>query len=144
MMKLLQVLPVTIQISTILYLGLTGSIFPANIFSSIVFISSVLFGLWAIAEMKFRFNILPELLKDSTLVTTGPYRFVRHPMYTSIIFITLTWVITDFNLLRFIIWITLLITLNVKLRLEEKIVSAKFSEYASYKLKTKKLIPFIY
>ncbi len=96
------------------------------------------------AEMKFRFNILPELLKETSLVTSGPFKLVRHPIYTSIIFITLIWIINDFSFTRLGACVLLVIILNIKLQYEEKILIKEFSEYNNYQTKTKKIIPFVY
>jgi len=135
---------VAIQFTAIFILILTGSIFPAEIVKLIIMIFFVLFGLWAMFVHRFRFNALPELRDDSSLKTSGPYRLVRHPMYTSLIFITLIWLINEFSIFRLAIWIILLITIHLKSEYEEKLLIKKFPEYPQYKTRTKKFIPFIY
>lgn len=135
---------VAIQFASVIFLALTGNILPSNIILLVLQIIFLLFAFLAMAEMKFRFNIFPRPLNSSTLITNGPFKFVRHPMYTSIIFITMIWVISEFSFLRLGVWIILVIILNIKLELEEKILSDKFSDYKDYKIKSKKLIPFIY
>lgn len=96
------------------------------------------------AEMKFRFNIFPSLINNSTLTTSGPFKFVRHPMYTSTILTTLTWLVNEFSYLRLCTWILLVIVLNIKTLFEEKILSKEFPDYLKYRSKTKKLIPLLY
>ncbi len=95
-------------------------------------------------EMKFRFNIFPQLLKNSLFITSGPYKIVRHPMYTSIIFITLIWIINEFSIIRLMAWLLLIFVLNGKTLYEEKILQKEFPEYYEYQAKTKRLIPFLY
>jgi protein-S-isoprenylcysteine O-methyltransferase Ste14 len=132
------------QILFIVFLMRTGSVIPSNkvlLFLEIIF---AVFGFWGMAAMKFRFSIFPEPLKNSSLVTSGPYKFVRHPIYTSILFITLIWLINDFSLIRCSVWILLIIILNIKSEHEEKILTGKFPGYENYKLKSKKIIPFLY
>lgn len=132
------------QVLCIIFLAVTGTVIPSNIILLIFEIVFVLFGLWAMLEMKFRFNIFPELLKNSTLVTSGPFRFVRHPIYSAGVFISLIWIINDFSITRFAVWIFLVIILNIKIYFEEIILSKEFPMYNEYKWKTKKLIPLIY
>ena len=144
MNKFVSVCLVTIQVASIMYLAITGSIIPSSAFLLILELLFVLFGLWAMAEMKFRFNIFPSLLNNSSLISSGPYKLVRHPMYTSTIFITLIWIINDFTYIRLSAWIMLVIVLNLKTFYEEKILDEEFPEYKIYKSKTKKLIPFLY
>ncbi len=135
---------VTVQIASIIFLIRTGSIWPSNIVLLILLIIFLLFAFYAMYELKFRFNIFPELLENSKLITTGPFKKVRHPIYTSIIFITLILVINKFSFLRLGVWILLVIILNVKLEYEEKLLLNEFPAYKEYKTTSKKLIPFIY
>ena len=144
MNKLVPVCLVVIQVASIIYLAITGDIIPSSAFLLILELLFVIFGLWAMAEMKFRFNIFPSLLKNSKLTASGPYKLVRHPMYTSAILITLIWIINDFTYIRLSAWIILVIVLNLKAIYEEKILDEEFPEYKIYTSKTKKLIPYLY
>lgn len=48
--------------------------------------AGALLGLWAIGVNRpGNFNVRPVPRPGATLVTTGPYRFVRHPMYSSLL-----------------------------------------------------------
>ncbi|MCB0729194.1 MAG: methyltransferase [Ignavibacteria bacterium] len=135
---------VILQMSAIFYIMLTGEIIPSKKIFLLLLILSLLIGFWAIVEMKFRFNIFPALLSNSSLVTSGPYRFIRNPMYTSIIFMMLILLINDFSYPRLIIWIFLILIFIAKINIEEKILLKEFTSYPEYKAKTKRLIPFIF
>jgi protein-S-isoprenylcysteine O-methyltransferase Ste14 len=135
---------VTLQMSAILFILLTGAIIPSGNLLLILLILFLLVGLWAMAEMKFRFNIFPALLNNSSLITSGPYRFIRNPMYTSIIFMMLILVINEFSYIRMFIWIILIFIFLYKINIEEKILAKEFPEYPEYRSVTKKLIPFIF
>lgn len=135
---------VILQMSAILFIMLTGDIIPSKKILLLLLILSLLIGFWAIVEMKFRFNIFPALLSNSSLVTSGPYRFIRNPMYTSIIFMMLILLINDFSYPRLIIWIFLILIFIAKINIEEKILLKEFTSYPEYKAKTKRLIPFIF
>jgi protein-S-isoprenylcysteine O-methyltransferase Ste14 len=137
-------LPVLLQLILLIFLFSSGSIFPSNKILLLLEIISFIFGIWAMIEFKFRFNIIPELKENAKLMTSGPYKFVRHPMYTALIFISLILIINEFSYLRFAAWILLILVLNYKSDIEEKYLNEKFTEYSEYKLKTKKLVPFIY
>lgn len=104
-----------------------------------------LLGIWALQTMHLgRFNIIPDPKPDSLLVQAGPYQFIRHPMYASIL-LFFTPIALEVNTpLSWIFWGVLVINLWVKLHYEEHLLSAKFSDYADYQTRTKKLIPFIY
>ena len=135
---------VTIQFLAIGLIAFTGTIIPQNIFFRMILIISLAFGIWAMIIMKFKFNIFPELMPGSRLVTSGPYRYVRHPMYTAVLIITLVWLINEFTLLRLAVWVILLTDLIIKFRYEEKILMGKYEDYKEYKKRTKAILPLVY
>ena len=58
-------------------------------------------GAWAIYTMKLRnLRIAPEVARGARLVTTGPYRFIRHPMYSAVLLITVSLVLSRFTIAR--------------------------------------------
>ena len=93
---------------------------------------------------KSKLSILPEPSANATLITKGPYRFIRHPMYTAILLGSLGLVINQFTWLRLAIVIALAIVLLIKLNWEEKMLSQKFDAYKEYMKHSKRLVPFIF
>ncbi len=134
---------VLVQAICSVYIVFSGGIIPKNVYSIIIFASGLLLGIWAMLEFRFRFNIFPELLNDSVLVTSGPYRFIRHPIYTAVLLITLAYVTKQFTYINISLWVVLLIVLNIKLRYEEKFLMERFEEYEEYRSRTKTLFPFV-
>jgi len=101
-------------------------------------------GFWAILSMHLRqVRISPEIAPHASLVTSGPYRFIRHPMYLAVLSVTLALVLNNFTWGRGIAWIILLADLVTKLNYEERLLTARFPHYADYRRQTKKLLPFI-
>lgn len=137
-------IPVFIQFLCIGILAVTGKLKPENIYLLILLISSFALALWAMIIMKFYFNAAPEVLEGATLQTGGPYRLIRHPMYTSLLLLGAAWLINDFTYFRLIIFLVLLINQIIKLSYEEKLLTEKFPSYTEYKKTTKKIIPYIY
>ncbi|MBU1920357.1 isoprenylcysteine carboxylmethyltransferase family protein, partial [bacterium] len=106
---------------------------------------SGLLALWAFSINKPHSRLIfPEPPPDSRLLTTGPYKFIRHPMYSALLLATLVWTINDFSWLRFIVWLILLANACFKLTFEEKLLTARFPDYSEYITKTKRLIPFVF
>jgi len=138
------VLFLVIQFLCIFILGFTGILLPDNYILLSFLILSLLLALWPMIIMKFHFNGAPEVLPGMTLKTSGPYRLIRHPMYTSLLILGAVWIINDFSFIRLAVFIILSIDLLVKMYFEEKFLMEKFPEYPEYKKRTKKIIPFIY
>lgn len=134
-----------VQFVSFFLLFLSGPVTPNNIFSFIFIISGIvliLYSGWHMRKSKIR--ILPMVDTGATLITNGPYRIIRHPMYTALLLFGLGMLLNDFSLTRSIIYLVLFIDLLFKINYEEKLLSNYFSEYINYKQGTKKLIPFIY
>lgn len=106
---------------------------------------AIFIGLWAVQTMHLgHFNIIPDPMPDIQLVTHGPYQFIRHPMYFSIILFFFPLVILQLAWLPLALYLSLCTTLFIKLTYEEHLLTEKLNDYAQYQKKAKRLIPFIF
>lgn len=87
---------------------------------------------------------LPDPKENATLIVSGAYRFVRHPIYSGIIFMGVGWGLWLHSLLTIGYGLALLAFFDIKSRREERLLEGRFPEYASYRKRVKKLFPFIY
>ncbi len=79
------------------------------------------------------------------LITKGPYRFIRHPIYLAVILFGLSIPMILGSLYGFVTILALVPMLILRIRFEEKVLASTFGqEYVEYAHKTKKLIPYIY
>ena len=102
-------------------------------------------AVWAIFEMqKSKINISPTPRKGAFLVTTGIYKWIRHPMYSSLLLVFIPMLIENSTPLNIGIFLIFIINLILKLEYEEKLLLKSFIEYKDYQKKTSKIIPFIY
>ena len=143
--RIKSILLVTLQF-VFIFLLLTGShLNELWLVPAIFILLSVLLVLWAIATMqKSKVRILPEPSAGATLITNGPYRFIRHPMYTSVLLGTAGLLINHFNWMRLGVFIALAAVLIIKLTWEEKMLLQKFEAYKNYIAVTSRLFPLIY
>jgi len=86
-----------------------------------------------------------RIIPEHRLITGGPYRLIRHPIYLGEIFFGLSIPMIIGSLYGCIIMLVPIPMLLYRIRIEEKVLVSKFGqEYLDYASRTKKLIPYIY
>lgn len=140
----LSIILVLFQLVFITILILTGDIFIFDIIYIILIFIASFPSFWAIYHMKDKLRIRPEPTRDAKLITYGPYKYIRHPMYATVISVTLIWVFYSFSFLRLAIYILLVINMVVKMFYEENILKNFFEGYKEYSTRTKRIIPLIF
>jgi protein-S-isoprenylcysteine O-methyltransferase Ste14 len=101
---------------------------------------------WAVAALlpAQAFTALPQPRRDGTLVETGPYRFVRHPVYSGLILAGIGATIGRESLAAGLATLALVIVLDLKRRREEQWLVERYPGYQAYRRRTKALIPLVY
>jgi len=91
----------------------------------------------AIKDLGRNLSPFPRPIKNSNLVTTGIYRFTRHPMYYSLIFISFGFFIIKLSIYYLFLSISLGLIIKFKIALEEQYLKNKFKNYILYKNEVK-------
>ena len=91
----------------------------------------------AIKDLGRNLSPFPRPIKNSNLVTKGIYRFTRHPMYYSLIFISFGVFITKLSIYYLFLSISLILIIKFKIALEEEYLKNKFKNYLLYKNEVK-------
>ena len=103
----------------------------------LIIIIAFIILLVAIKDLGRNLSPFPRPIKNSNLVTTGIYRFTRHPMYYSLIFISFGVFITKLSIYYLFLSISLCLIIKFKIALEEKYLNNKFKNYLLYKNEVK-------
>jgi protein-S-isoprenylcysteine O-methyltransferase Ste14 len=144
MLKALSVLGYLAMVGGLMGLLLTRSVlspYPLVIVPQVAAVALMIWARIAFGRRSFHLAANPTA---GGLVTMGPYRFVRHPIYTGVcLFVTagavvhLSWTTA---LLAGLVWIGAL----GRLFCEEKLVVARYPEYQQYAATTSRMIPFVF
>ena len=136
---------VGLQFASIVIILMTGAWFSSHWLGLLAQLMGVMLGLWAVHTMHLgRFNIVPDPRDDSSLVERGPYRWIRHPMYASILWVMLPMVASDASVQRLAWLLVLVLTLLLKLHYEEYLLCRRFSDYPDYQQRSHKLLPWVF
>ena len=103
----------------------------------LIIIISFIVLLVSIKDLGRNLSPLPRPIKNSKLVTTGIYRFTRHPMYFSLIFISFGVFITKLSIYYLFLFISLNLIIKFKTILEEQYLKNKFKNYLRYQNEVK-------
>ena len=132
--------------------GVQKFVFPGGKTPAVFFtgIAIMLLGMalryWAVATLGAFFRTTIETDQDQKMVSSGPYKLIRHPSYCGWLFICLGYGIAVQNWLSVFVAVMLpLVALIYRIQIEEQVLASSFgSVYVEYQKKTKKLIPWIW
>jgi protein-S-isoprenylcysteine O-methyltransferase Ste14 len=101
--------------------------------------------LWPVFVLGNRFSGLVAIQQGHTLVTTGIYRFIRHPSYLGLILTMIGWGLGFRAGVGLLIAGVIFVVLLARIRSEERLLLSQFGdEYAAYRARTWRLIPGIF
>ena len=103
----------------------------------LIIIMALIILLVAIKDLGRNLSPFPRPINNSNLVTNGIYRFTRHPMYYSLIFISFGVFITKLSIYYLFLSISLGLIIKFKIALEEQYLNNKFKNYLVYKNEVK-------
>ena len=100
------------------------------------------FAVWARIVLGRNWSGIVTVKEDHTLITRGPYEWVRHPIYTGILLALLGTAVTLGTVLNLVEVPVVALAFWLKMRPEERFMLETFGEqYAVYRRQVKALIP---
>ena len=115
-----------------------------GLIGTIITLLGIGFAIRARLHLGKNWSSMPAIRVDHTLIRTGPYRYVRHPIYTGILFGLAGTAIVIGEPLALVGLFLILLAFLWKIRMEENYLLEEFGDaYASYKREVPALIPFL-
>jgi protein-S-isoprenylcysteine O-methyltransferase Ste14 len=103
------------------------------------------FAIWARLHIAENWSGRITVKEDHELVRTGPYRWIRHPIYTGLLLALGATVVAIDTWQAAIAFVLFVISFVIKLFIEERVMTATFGEkYTEYSRETSRLVPGIW
>ena len=102
------------------------------------------FAVWARVVLGRNWSGSVTVKENHVLVTRGPYRWVRHPIYSGVLLLLLGTVIVAGTVVTGMYVVVVALALWLKMRTEESFMQETFGErYRDYRQHVKALIPYV-
>ncbi|TDL31554.1 isoprenylcysteine carboxylmethyltransferase family protein [Jeotgalibacillus sp. S-D1] len=125
---------------------LEASAYLIQVPGAVLFGAGVFLRLWGIIHLKNQFTRNVTVRDGDEIVSTGPYRRLRHPLYTGLLMISLGMSLFFMSIVGAVFGALIVSwTLMKRIRYEEDLLIEKFGlDYKQWMSKRARLFPFIY
>lgn len=107
-------------------------------------VAAVLLMVWARIAFGIRSFHYAANPTEGGLVTAGPYRFLRHPIYAAILLFLWAGIATNLSPASVALGLVATAMLSLRMVFEESLVRQRYPEYADYARRTKRVVPFLF
>ena len=90
------------------------------------------------------FRIVPTPKADGQLITVGPYQWIRHPMYTSLLLLAAGAALLIDGWWAWFNWAALFVVLLFKAAIEEHFLLEHYPQYRDYQSQSKRFLPWVF
>ena len=137
-------LPLLFIAAAIAVLGITGNLFASSRFVIAAQAAAVGLSVWARRSFQkgtFRVTAAPS---GGSIIRRGPYRFIRHPMYSAALLFVWAAVVSHLSVLTLAVGIAVTAVVIVRVIAEERLLAGEYPEYHDYTRSTKALVPYLF
>jgi protein-S-isoprenylcysteine O-methyltransferase Ste14 len=140
-MKLASLLGFAAMVAALVGLLWLGAAFARSAWTTAIQIAAVILMIWARITFGGRSFHAAATPTHGGLVTTGPYRHLRHPIYAAIVFFAWAGVIDHLSAATFSLGVFATAGAIARMLCEEHFLLRRYPEYREYMKRTKRLIP---
>lgn len=109
--------------------------------ANFIMIFGMFFSIYALIVLGKNFSIIPQV---RSLVQSGPYKIIRHPLYTAEILSIFGIFLVRPSILTTAVFLLIILGQIYRAFQEEMLLDSIFPEYKNYRLKTSRFIPYIF
>src|ERR1044072_648026 len=144
MLKVISIVGLVVMIGALSGLYKIGVLFTAQPIAIAIQLIAAALLVWARVTFGRRSFHAAANPTAGGLVTTGPYRIIRHPIYTAACLFGWGPIVVHWSLAGIALGILLLLGALLRMVCEEQLVKQKYSEYVEYAKVTKRMVPYLF
>lgn len=115
---------------------------PVFAIALLLVIAGVALAIWSRVILGRNWSSVVQIKRDHELIEAGPYRYIRHPIYTGILLAFIGTAMREGDVRVIFAVLILFASFWRKLRMEERLLGETFGDaYAAYRQRTRALIP---
>jgi protein-S-isoprenylcysteine O-methyltransferase Ste14 len=130
-------------IGTVAVLFVRHALFADHPVGIAVQVAAVLLMLWARVTFGLRSFHAAANPTEGGIVTSGPYRFLRHPIYAAVLYFVWAGVATHASAVTVALGVLATLATAVRIWAEEQLLAERYPDYAAYAARTKRVVPFV-
>jgi protein-S-isoprenylcysteine O-methyltransferase Ste14 len=142
--KLASVVAFVLLVACLLWLARIGSLLGHGPFAIAAQVGAILLMIWARFTFGVRSFHAAANPTEGGIVTTGPYHFIRHPIYAAVFYFIAAGAISQPGIQSLTAVALASLMLFIRLRSEEILLIGSYPEYATYAKQTSRIIPFMF
>jgi protein-S-isoprenylcysteine O-methyltransferase Ste14 len=101
-------------------------------------------AVWAVRTLGSSMTVLPRPKERHELITRGPFRWVRHPIYSGVLLTALGACLISGSWIALALSLCLCVLFDLKARREEAWLAQRYPQYLEYRSRTRKFVPGVY
>ena len=144
MQRTLSILALLVMIASLVGLVFAHALFSRSPIAIGLQVCAALLMLWARLTFGIRSFHGAATPTEGGLVTTGPYHYIRHPIYTAIVLFVWAGVVANWSLGVAAMAAVASGGALVRMLCEEQLLVKRYPEYASYANATKRMVPYLF
>jgi protein-S-isoprenylcysteine O-methyltransferase Ste14 len=142
--KVISLLGLFVMVGALIGLYKIGVLFTAQPIAIALQLTAVALMIWARVTFGRRSFHAAANPTAGGLVTTGPYRIIRHPIYTAACLFGWGPIVVHLSLITVALGILLLLGALLRMMCEEQLVKQQYPEYVEYAKVTKRMVPYVF
>jgi protein-S-isoprenylcysteine O-methyltransferase Ste14 len=144
MLKLVSMLGLVVMIAALVGLYMIHVLFTAQPIAIALQLTAFALMIWARVTFGVRSFHAAANPTAGGLVTTGPYQYIRHPIYTAICLFGWASILVHLSLASVAFGVLLFLGAMIRMLAEERLVRQRYPEYLDYSNVTKRMIPHVF